>query len=88
MSKPKPVLIGPDASLERPDKLTALLCRVPPLFRGTFERAFLGKSSPRGAIKAKCQECVGYEETIDRVRNCRVLGCPLWTYRPYQEKQS
>lgn len=71
----------------RGDRLEEFKAIVPTLFKGTFERAFNGTCSPRTAIKAKCQDCVGYEDTIDRVKNCKAMRCPLWAYRPYRVKQ-
>lgn len=59
---------------------------TPPLRRVLALRAFDGKCSPRQAIKAKCQECVGYEDITERVGGCTSHRCPLWAYRPYQNK--
>lgn len=58
---------------------------IPKLFRPIYERAMTGKASPRDAIKAKCQECCGWEDVIERVGNCTIKRCPLWLYRPYQQ---
>ena len=43
-----------------------------------------GKASPRAAIKAFCQECVGFDRLA--VAECTACACPLWMYRPYQLK--
>lgn len=59
--------------------------RVPESKRGIYERAALGTASPRQAIKAKCFECVGYEDIPERVGRCGVMSCPIWAYRPHQD---
>ncbi len=59
---------------------------VPKKYAGTYRRALEGKAPKAGAIKAKCLECVGFEEAQERIRNCTVTRCPLWSYRPYQTK--
>lgn len=61
---------------------------VPTLFRPSFDRAWAGTASPRGAIKARCQQCVGHEDTVNRVAECTTYRCVLWAYRPYQIKES
>lgn len=50
-------------------------------------KTLLGEASPRDAIKAKCLECVGYEDVLPRVGDCRSRSCDLWAYRPYQEQK-
>lgn len=55
---------------------------APESCQGILERSYLGKSSPRAAIKAFCLQCVGYKR--EDVTNCTALGCPLHKYRPYQ----
>ena len=39
------------------------------------------------AIKAKCHDCMGYEETVKRVRECATETCPLWPHRPHRVKR-
>ena len=58
---------------------------LPDKARALWLKATGGECSPRQAIKAKCQQCVGYEDTVQRVRDCTTSKCPLWTFRPYQE---
>jgi len=50
---------------------------------GTYKAAIEGRSRAK-AVKAFCQECVGYERKL--VRQCTDEGCPLFPYRPYQTK--
>lgn len=60
---------------------------IPIRYRTAWARAVTGSASPRQAIKAKCQDCCGWEEVIESVKNCAVKTCPVWYYRPYQEKR-
>lgn len=57
---------------------------IPIRYRGAWLKAQANSITPRQAIKAKCQSCVGYEEVTDRVANCSTFSCPIWSYRPYQ----
>ena len=59
--------------------------KVPKVRRGTYLKAARGIGSPRNAIKAQCDSCMGYEEVVPRVSECRIYSCPLWHYRPYQK---
>ena len=70
--------------MDRAAKVVEFLEKTPPLYRANMERAFLGKSSPRGAIKAMCQSCSCFDR--EEIANCRVVLCPLYLYRPYQPK--
>lgn len=60
--------------------------KVPTNFRALFKKCLTKEIGKAPALKAKCQECVGYEETISRIRDCPTWRCPLWRYRPYQKK--
>ena len=51
---------------------------------GFFKRVLLSLSSPMEAIKAFCYLCNGMDESA--CRNCVSTQCPLWNFRPYQEK--
>jgi hypothetical protein len=52
---------------------------------GVFLRAFSG-GSRKAAVTAKCIECCCYQPA--EVAKCRVEGCPLWRYRPYQPRKN
>ena len=58
--------------------------KIPNSARGNYLRAVKGMASPRGAIKAHCMECMGWDRC--EVRNCTALACPLYLYRPYRDK--
>lgn len=64
------------------DAQKAVMEEVPAFRRGTFLRAYTGKSR-NAAIKAFCLRCVGY--LSKDVQNCTAFKCPLHQYRPYQK---
>ena len=52
--------------------------------RRAVESLYRGVGSPRKAIKYFCLDCVG--EEIAAIRECGDRCCPLWHFRPFQEK--
>ena len=52
---------------------------IPVLYQDCYRRA---KTSKAAALKAMCQECVGYVRA--EVTQCTDEGCPLYVHRPYQ----
>ncbi len=67
---------------ERADKIMERLGNIPRAYKATYERAVKGKSL-RAAINSFCLECVCW--SIEEIRNCSDLACPLYAVRPYQE---
>lgn len=57
---------------------------MPKASRMRYAKCMSGKISLRSAIKMKCNECVGHQRP--EVTQCSSYGCPLWPYRPYQDK--
>ena len=51
-------------------------------------KVYIGTASPRQAIKAKCQECMGFHNAPAEIRNCTSPTCPLFAYRPYTDGQT
>lgn len=41
-------------------------------------------TSKAKAIKLKCVDCMGYEDTVSRIKACCTVICPLHAIRPYQ----
>lgn len=60
------------------------MSNVPANYQKIQKDAAEGIVSPRQAIKARCQQCVCFEDTVARIRDCNVKLCALWAYRPYQ----
>ena len=67
----------------REERITKLIADAPQSVRKTLRDAFSGAASPRGAIRAQCLICVGYDR--EAIRACTGFSCPLWAYRPFQE---
>ena len=66
-------------------ELEKYLETIPLLYRPLAKRALTGKLGKAPSVKAKCQECVNYEDVKLRVSSCTVWKCPLWRVRPYQK---
>jgi hypothetical protein len=68
---------------ETPDqKRQRRIATAPPLSRAIIQRAIQGTAFPRGAIKAMCLECLGFDRK--GITECTGYACPLWRYRPFQ----
>lgn len=57
---------------------------IPNRLLGAYLKAVLGRASATQCIKAKCQECVGWEDMSERIGKCTCYGCPLWHKRPFK----
>lgn len=69
-----------------PERTYRAIAGTPDRYLNSRLKAVLGLSAPRAAIKAKCEDCVGYEEIQARVGDCQSFSCPIWFHRPYQTK--
>jgi len=67
---------------ERERQIAERLRQMPKSQRANYLKAQEGNSRCAG-IRAECLDCMGYK--IEEVRQCTVLGCPLYPYRPYQQ---
>ena len=54
------------------------LADVPAKYRGLYRRAW-DAASRKGAIRAFCLECVGWQES--EVHQCTAPACPLFEFR-------
>ena len=59
------------------------MLKITKLYEGVFKKAFSGKSKA-SALKAKCLDCTNLDRK--EITLCTVKSCPIWLYRPYQEK--
>ncbi len=71
-SDPKRNLMMRQVSEDAPSKL------------GVFRRVYSSSATPRMSIKAKCLECCWMD--VAGIRECTGTACPLWGFRPYQQK--
>lgn len=70
------------------ESVDTYLSTIPIKYQGPYKSGVVEGKSKASAIKAKCQNCVGYEEVITRVGDCKSYICPLWRFRPYQKHES
>jgi len=66
----------------RQEIISSRIEATPLKYRDGYARALNGEATQKQVITAKCRECVGFENTSERVSNCESYGCPLWLYRP------
>jgi hypothetical protein len=65
-------------------RIKKVISGAPESVKNALREAFSGSASPRKAIKAMCLACVGYDR--QEIKNCSAHGCPLWKYRPFQQR--
>ena len=53
-------------------------------YKSKYLRAFKNKKAKQPAIAAMCCMCLGFEDCMSGIRECKSLGCPLWDHRPYK----
>lgn len=53
--------------------------------RTPIEKMMDNPTSLRTCVNAKCYECNGTENYVNRTRFCVVFDCPLWNVRPYSK---
>ena len=68
------------------DDQKACLIDIPKSYQGNAIKVYSGHGSPRESVKAKCLNCVGYENVTDQIGQCEITTCGLWHLRPYQTK--
>ena len=66
------------------EELDEYLKGVSPSLIYAYKQAFSGKRNFRAIVKAKCLDCVGFEDYTNNIRQCSVKFCPLWPWRPYR----
>lgn len=81
-------MVDDSETLKRAEVIKRNLSNMGDNYQGLYKKVTSGEAGYAGAVKAKCQECMNYEDAVQRIRECSVYGCPLWHYRPYQEKRS
>ena len=50
-----------------------------------IDKAKNNPNSLRMAVNAKCYDCCGGENWVNRTRYCSIFGCPLWPVRPHSK---
>lgn len=60
---------------------------IPNLYSGSFRNEWvkaLQRKSMKSAVSAKCRDCMNWQNA--EVRECNIVTCPLWQYRPSRDK--
>lgn len=63
-----------------------MLNGIPEYYRHRAVRVLTENVSPRTAIRAHCEQCVGWENVKKCVGECKSYGGMLHPFRPYQSK--
>lgn len=50
-----------------------------------MEKVADNPTSLRICVNAKCYDCNGAENYVNRTRYCTIFDCPLWGVRPYSK---
>jgi hypothetical protein len=56
---------------------------IPGKYKGAYIKALNARLN-HAAIKAKCYECICFENVKENITDCRGWTCPLYFFRPYQ----
>ena len=62
----------------------AYLKDLPEYYHPAVLKSYRSRAS---AIKAKCRDCMGHENTTNRIRACEIVECALWPHRPKQRSR-
>jgi hypothetical protein len=84
MNDPQKNAAGEHVFTAQQEKILAGVERKAPSKFRLFLRAYSASANKREVIKSKCLDCSHLN--VVEVRQCTATGCPLWRYRPYQEK--
>jgi len=60
---------------------------IPDIHNGAYRKLYdkaINKKSMRAAVNSKCLDCMNYQSR--EIKICSVVTCPLWSYRPYQDR--
>jgi len=96
LQKIDPVLSRQIAEKNQADRMIALkerlpenkylaLTRVPPRYIGRLTKALTGTKSKKLLIRSMCEQCVGWEDAHERIKNCSSHLCALHLVRPHQD---
>ena len=68
------------ASKVVPESVAKVRRRFPLTLAKTVDK--MEQGSLKAAIKLNCMECSGFDKS--EVKNCGIVGCPLYSFRPYK----
>jgi hypothetical protein len=65
-----------------PEQAQERIDQAPERYKASVIKAIRGQLGPKASIRVFCLECVGF--SVDSIRNCSALACPLWMQRPFK----
>ena len=68
---------------ERKERIQKHRADMPERYRRNYDKAVRGKSLAAG-VKASCLECCQWQQK--EITKCTCCACPLYTYRPYSNR--
>jgi len=57
---------------------------VPKAYQYAYAKGLQENATPKEIYKAKCLDCVAFENTKEEIGGCTVRTCPIWHNRPYR----
>lgn len=82
------LITKPKLNMSIRDQLRQWYKNIPNLYHGSFRQKWikaLQRRSMKTAVIAKCQDCMNWDNS--QIRDCNVVTCPLWQYRPFKDKK-
>ena len=76
-------LVEKKYGINREAQIEKRLSEMPSTCKGTYKKAVRHKSM-RSSVNSACLECMGYIRK--EISFCTDLGCPLYSYRPFQKR--
>ena len=79
----------PMAPMTETEKMGYWHRHIPDIYHGKFRKEWLKaaqRQSMRAAVNAKCADCMCWQNS--EIKLCDIITCPLWQYRPMQDKKS
>lgn len=73
---------------ELPKSAVRVFDSAPSRYRPLLAKVLCGEATMGQAVRAQCQQCVGWEDTSARVKDCASRGCPIWHFRPYRDGET
>lgn len=76
------------AKLTATENLKQRIDSVPQRYKRAYLEAITGEGGLANAIKAKCLECVNFEDVDSNIGDCQIRSCPINPYRPYRKQKA
>ena len=71
-----------DRSTDDRKRIAARLGNMPPHLRARYLAVCAKRGAAMRAIRCFCSECMGWEGSVEAIRDCTSPECPLYLNRP------